>query len=123
MQCILEKYVKNIIPCKYQSINDGEYITFKAKELVRLVTNSYWLNNIRKRCILVWAAKSDSSKILNRLHIVIAGFKVVDIRAIDLMTKKIIKPQIWNICWPLHIVMRRETGAMHTNYINPVYNW
>ena len=122
MQCILEKYVKNIIPCKYQSINDGEYITFKAKELVRLVTNSYWLNNIRKRCILVWAAKSDSSKILNRLHIVIAGFKVVDIRAIDLMTKKIIKPQTQNVCWPLRVVIGKEIEVMCTNHINPVHN-
>ena len=73
MQCILEKHAKNIISCKYESSNDIECIKFEAKELVRLVTNSYQLNNIRKRCPLVWAIKSNGSKISNYLHIVITG--------------------------------------------------
>jgi len=123
VQRILEKYARNLIPCKYQSTDDGECITFEAKELVRLVINSYQLNNIGKRRPLVWAVTSDGSKISNHLHIVIAGFKVVDIGAIDPITKKIIKPQTRNVCWPLRIVMGRETEAMYTNYINPVYNW
>ena len=81
------------------------------------------LEDVVKNRILMFVVASDRVKITNNLHQVISGFKVVDIAAMCLLAKRLVKPQTRNVCWPVRIVVGIKTEAMSTNCVNHVYDW
>ena len=55
--------------------------------------SAYKLDTIGKIMPLVFVVASDGVKIINHLHQVITGFKIVDVGITYLLTNRCVKPQ------------------------------
>lgn len=77
--------------------------------MVNTIIHAYKLDEIGKKCRLIFSITSDGAKITNNINQVVVGFKVSDIGAVHLLTSKLIKPQTRNVCWPTRIMMGKET--------------
>ena len=98
-----------MLPFECELTEDGECIAFNSKQLVLIVTKTCQLEEVGKLRPFVFAVTCDWAKITNELHQMVTGLKVADIAAIDPLTKILTKLQTRNVCWPVRIVLGKET--------------
>ena len=104
LQTTLNKHANVKMPFAYIETDSGECFNFNSKQLVLVVIKTHKLEDIGKNMPLIFSIASDGVKITNNLDHFIAGFKVVDIIAIDLLKNILANLYTRDVCWPVRIV-------------------
>ena len=116
MAAALEKVGHDLMDFEFGTTAEGiEFIKFDCEAMVVAVLKAHDLYNLSKVRSVTIAISIDGALITKNLSHVCMGFKINDIAAICPLTGKpiILNVQSRNLCFPLKIVMSRETKNIY----------
>ena len=130
---IVEKYAAEKVLFKYGVTEDGiEFVEFEVEAMVGHVITGFGLADIAKIRPIRINQSMDGSNLTKNLSNLTYGFKIADRAAIDSFTKKPLflssgttstlcgETRVlllsWNLCFPLRIMMCRETKEAYKHF-------
>jgi uncharacterized protein len=117
---IVDEYASRIVPFKEGTLETGgEYAKFDPVNVMNLMIKAYNLNEVAKYRSIKINQAIDAALITTNMHHTTYGLKMIDKAAYDPVTKRLIYAstdsstlQSRNNCFPLMIVLRRETKEL-----------
>ncbi len=107
--------------------NGSEFCEFEVEPVVKLMIKGYGLEEASKKRSIKINQALDGARLTNRLHHTTYGLKMVDIGAVDPVTKKLIYGstnsttiQSKHYCHPLKIVLSNETNEVIDQFRGPM---
>jgi hypothetical protein len=128
----VEALADDIIPIEKFLSPQGEGIKFENMgKVLEIIHKAFGLTEIGKERALEVAITTDGSMLAHLINLVMVGYKLIDPAAKDPKTGKPLldptdpknsKYQSRDLCFPLMMLLGKETKEMYTANIKPVYD-